>query len=551
MCPQSETLPLEVQLVADVKNCRSCQWFWGGVLPYGPYPSFDWQERFPAKFRETHEQKTNMHSFRLMNVNAGGCKAVDPAIMHGCRKAPIMTIGINPNLTSYFPGSTGARWAYPCFEDIANYAYYYRFQTIYQESFDLDFIREHTVKSSEIIAEKDGWLTGVRRCLNHRWLEFTLRYKDEDSERHLEVAWTPESRYVIVVERRDPAKDSPSFRKGDIIAAKLAIPTIGETPINKNSTGYYQRFIPVLEKMSQFFQKKFTGELATSGGDGKVVLRIGEDVSQNDMVACASPGWGSTSNIHSTETTENDNKYDIPTIVIAGKCVHDKAYAISQIIQSRPAVLVIVGGSTMDMFGTYFKDWIDIDYKDKEIFQLLKETCTRKKYLTIDTGGYSLKTRLIICPHFSYFDNFKNQARFSPEAWLAFLKDFPQDALALARNKRISDKKYNDITAVAIDGPDDELRDEISAAAWGVIMAYYYDPNQMIADALIEECGTTITYNPGTGHLERTEGPCNFCTNTLWDFTGQGCPYGKGQANSYEPGYLKSIVQQVLQGKQP
>ena len=28
------SVPVEARLVHDVKSCRTCQWFWGGVLPY-------------------------------------------------------------------------------------------------------------------------------------------------------------------------------------------------------------------------------------------------------------------------------------------------------------------------------------------------------------------------------------------------------------------------------------------------------------------------------------------------------------------------------------
>jgi hypothetical protein len=50
--------------------------------------------------------------------------------MDGCRKAPIMTIGINPNLTAFAPGRAGASWCYPDFSDASGgdaatkYAYY-------------------------------------------------------------------------------------------------------------------------------------------------------------------------------------------------------------------------------------------------------------------------------------------------------------------------------------------------------------------------------------------------------------------------------------------
>jgi len=61
--------------------------------------------------------------------------------MDGCRKAPIMTIGINPNLTAFAPGKTGASWCYPSFSSAYNidswtkYPYYYGYRSVYQEHF--------------------------------------------------------------------------------------------------------------------------------------------------------------------------------------------------------------------------------------------------------------------------------------------------------------------------------------------------------------------------------------------------------------------------------
>ena len=69
----------------------------------------------------------------------------DPAILAGCRKAPIMTVGINPNLTAVAPGRQGAEWAYPSFigsdaDRLARYASDYRYRTVFQERLTLSTV---------------------------------------------------------------------------------------------------------------------------------------------------------------------------------------------------------------------------------------------------------------------------------------------------------------------------------------------------------------------------------------------------------------------------
>jgi hypothetical protein len=82
--------------------------------------------------------------------------------MDGCRKAPIMTIGINPNLTAFAPGRTGAAWCYPSFSSAdssdtwTKYAYYYRYRSVYQEHFDLKFIEPFLLPEGSIRAAKAG-----------------------------------------------------------------------------------------------------------------------------------------------------------------------------------------------------------------------------------------------------------------------------------------------------------------------------------------------------------------------------------------------------------
>lgn len=534
MCPSAD-VPLEVQLVSEVKSCRSCQWFWGGTLPFGPYPAFDWPARTPEAFRlkRAESQQEAGTNTLLMTARVTGCKPVEPAIMHGCRKAPIMTMGINPNLSPYFVDKDFAARAYPYFADPANYAYYYRYQTIFQEGLDLQFIKEHTVPGSAVIAEKDGYLLKAERSVSHRWLELTLRYAGEETDRKLEFAWTPDARYVILVPDKKTPTGSFSFRKGAWIAARLVLPEVDDVAIYSHTVDYYERILPSLKKLSARLQ-------ADQPPGTRVELRVGEDVSQHDMVACASPGW---------------HKYGIPVERIVANCAGDKAFALRQLIQSRPAVLILVGSSVAEMFCDPLKKWIDLEYKDRddrlrESHHLLKETCTRKKYLKIEVDNYSLQCRLLVVPHFSYLDNYRANCRFSPPSWAAFQADFPGDAEVLKISGKIKDKPLSgDIIELAIGDRDDPVGNQLSRAAWDVIMAHHYDPHRMIADALIEEVGVSLGYDPATGHLLRTEGSCAFCNNASWHFAESGCPYGKDREQPPGPGYLEDIVAKVLRGR--
>jgi hypothetical protein len=520
----STNLPIEVKLVNDVKTCRTCKWFWGGIPPYGPYPSYNWNETFPEAARKQLPQETGpMDPIKWMKVRVEGYHLVDPAVMHGCRKAPIMTIGINPNLTSYFASTSGARWAYPYFDEDAKYAYYYRHQTIFQESLDLKLIREHIKPGTEVIAEKPGWIKDAARCTDHRWLLLTVQYEGDEEETQIELAWTPEARYVLFFDRSYKTGGKPDFKKGDIIAGMLEAPKDIQTDIYENATAYYQRFLNVLNK----FKEMAGGELAQAN------LRIGEDVEQHDMIACASPGWSST--------------YDIPTERITDNCVLNHDFVVSQFIRSQPKLLVIVGGSSLDMFARVFAPYMDLDWKDKDIYQLLKETTERKRYLTIDMGGISFKTRIITCPHFSYYQNFVEQARFSPEAWEAFKKDFESDYKILVEEKRVQPPAYNGVVALRIEGKDDEIKKRITASGWGVIMAYYYDPFEMMASVLLDMYRAgELTYDKKTGHLSRAQGSCHYCVNDLWQFP-EGCPYEKDKEKPDEPGKLEQVVEKILE----
>src|SRR2546426_2504991 len=109
-------LPLEVELVYRVRGCRSCSFFWPSdpaQQPYGPFPSFD----VHLGDRQAPDPDPSVVSYPWMVATTRAPSFPDPEIADGCRKAPIMTIGINPNLTAFAPGTAGATWACPTLPD--------------------------------------------------------------------------------------------------------------------------------------------------------------------------------------------------------------------------------------------------------------------------------------------------------------------------------------------------------------------------------------------------------------------------------------------------
>lgn len=530
------TTPLEVKLVTDVRDCKTCQWFWGAIPPYGDFPVYDWNEDYPSEVR--NQEQTTKHVVKpTMKVKACGQGQVDPGVMHGCRKAPIMTVGINPNMTAYFPSLTGAVWSYPNFSKNARYAYYYRHHNVYQESFSSDFIKNNIVPGTEIIAEQDGWLISSNCSTSHRWVLLTIDYVD-GTRQEVEVAWTDQLRFVVLVTtntQKDPTK--LSFRKGDVIGAKISGLTGNDIQLYENSTGYYQLYVNVLER----FKTLMTGQ-PVSNAD----LSISEDVCQHDMIACASPGWSSN--------------YDIPTDKITSNCVIDHAFLVSQLIQTMPSVIVIVGGSSLDMFVKVFAPFLpDFDYYNiiegsngektrvtKETYQLLKETTEKEKFLYIKFGDYELKSRIVISPHFSYSANFVEQSRLSEAAWNAFQSDFIEDTQILFKENRVQPNDKSSIVPIRIYGKDDTIKEKLSSSAWGVLMAYYYDPIEMLALVLQQEYNAgRIAYDASIKRFQRAEGSCKFCVNDQWQFI-EGCPYGKTTIPSPVEGELESVVRQVI-----
>lgn len=520
-------IPIEVELVHRVRNCETCAWFWGDIPPYGNFPVFDWNEDYP---KEVRNQQASTEKYVVKDGPRGkicGFDQVEPGIMHGCRKAPIMTIGINPNMTSYFTSINGAQWSYPKFENDERYAYYYRHHNVYQETIDIELIKRNIIKGTSIIAQYNGEIINVERSADHRWALLTLKY-DSLGVREQEVSWSDKERFVIVARGR--------FIKGDTLGGKIKAFTENDIQLYENGTGYYQRYVTVLEE----FKRKVGGDLLNSS------LSISEDVAQHDMIGCASPGWSS--------------KYDIPRERITRNCVFDNAWLLHQLVQSKPSIIVLVGKSSLEMFGNLFAQYlggfdyfIEEDGVDgvqtkviKEVFHLLKDTVDREIYLHIKTNNFEMRSRLVVSPHFSYDDNFHPHARLSEHAWMAFRNDFRSDAENLIRNERVKRNTWNNMVSIKIQSTGDTIQNQLSSTAWDVLLAYYFDPIDMLASVLEKEYRAgRLQFDQSIGRLKRSGGPCHFCNNDEWVFP-EGCEYGKDAGKPIGSEYYKKVVDEII-----
>lgn len=532
----SSNIPLEVELVTGVKKCETCKWFWGDDKPYGPYPSYDFTKKFPEEVLQEYDKK-NHKPIKWMNVKTKALKFIEPAIMSGCRKAPIMTIGINPNLTAFRPGPVTDTWAYPKFSDEASYAYYYRHRTIYQESFSSDFLSTHLSKNEgDIIrAKNDGWLTYSNRSNTSRWLMLTLEYKDKTQET-IECTWKQYEDYFVNFSSTK-INSKIQFKKGDVIAAKLHLNKNVETPVYHNITGYYERFISVLDDFKKVLENSANEKNNLKEILGRINFTIGEDVAQHDMIACASPGWTSI--------------YDIPNDRVIQNCVQDNSWVVKQVIQSQPQVIVLVGGSSLSMFLDIFGPFTKLKTKAKDYFQLIRRTCEEKYYLDIKIGKFAFRSRLICSPHFSYGDNFRKQFRFLNDEWKAFQNKFPDDFKYLENLKDVEiAESYDSIYSITLKKGDNgdvrKIAENLNPDAKIQLMAHYYDVNEMMAQALKQEYDSgVLKLDLETGHLKRTEGPCHFCDNELWKFP-EGCEYKKSEEPRIPASYYLDIVKEII-----
>jgi hypothetical protein len=118
-------LPAEVELAYEVMSCQAlrvaqepgrtphpCSYF----RRWGTYHSYDYAIDGPPA--------TPGIAFKTRYV---GRAPLVPELLSGCRKAPIMALGINPNLPGWWAAHRGS--LNPLFDDYRQYAHYFRYRT--------------------------------------------------------------------------------------------------------------------------------------------------------------------------------------------------------------------------------------------------------------------------------------------------------------------------------------------------------------------------------------------------------------------------------------
>ena len=253
-----------------------------------------------------------------------------------------------------------------------------------------------------------------------------MRYDGDASDTVIDLSGQlGEPRYVLMFNTSPP---HDRFNQGDVIAARLAVPSGQPAQVIAEQIGYYERIVPLLARFEGFLKKH--GHAAS--------LQVGEDVGQLDMVACASPHWGPAWLGGTTGSVKS----------IINHCVKANGWAVKQLLQTRPAVLILVGEASFNMFRYAFSSLIKSDppLPDQPVdgaFSLLRATCDNRHAVrfkfkgSFDGQAYRISTRIIVAPHFSYGSNYQPQFRLSPADWSAFKAKFAACATFLETDPRM------------------------------------------------------------------------------------------------------------------
>ena len=119
----SSRLPIEVELVFEVMPCNALRTAQDAGPPHpctyfrssGRYHSYDYQLEGPPPSPKIEQP-----------IDYLGRATLVPEILTGCRKAPVLAVGINPNLPGWWPARH--RWLNPVFDDYRQYAHYFRYR---------------------------------------------------------------------------------------------------------------------------------------------------------------------------------------------------------------------------------------------------------------------------------------------------------------------------------------------------------------------------------------------------------------------------------------
>jgi hypothetical protein len=139
----------EVDIVWETMTCKSmrnfyesqghpCSWFNGNIwtkpkkssayFNCGPFHAYDLKTG-----DSLDESEGNLYAIYAKTRNT------IPELLSGCRKAPIMSVGLNPNLR----GTTDPKRIYPYFDDLQQYAKHFRYRTNFKYKIENNTFESH------------------------------------------------------------------------------------------------------------------------------------------------------------------------------------------------------------------------------------------------------------------------------------------------------------------------------------------------------------------------------------------------------------------------
>ncbi len=127
--------PSEARVIWETMTCRGmrnyyerpahpCHWF----SKFGPFHAYD---------ISVEDEKAG--SVGRIDAFYVGWRYQIPELLSGCRKAPIMSVGLNPNLRAV----TQPWRIYPYFDDVQQYAKHFRYRTTFKYSIEDEFYEAH------------------------------------------------------------------------------------------------------------------------------------------------------------------------------------------------------------------------------------------------------------------------------------------------------------------------------------------------------------------------------------------------------------------------
>jgi len=134
---QPSNLATEVDVVWECMTCRGmrnyyeqdghpCKWF----HQYGPYHAYDVADEESLKDPQGY-----------LSAHYAGRRYQIPELLSGCRKAPIMSVGLNPNLRAADPRHKDR--IYPYLDSVQQYAKHFRYRTNYKYSIEDTCYQQH------------------------------------------------------------------------------------------------------------------------------------------------------------------------------------------------------------------------------------------------------------------------------------------------------------------------------------------------------------------------------------------------------------------------